>query len=147
MRGLVVYSPDDSGVSAIVSDFSLRGVPATTKLPRLLAERERGLDFIVLTPSVLPAVDSRAVGFLYADGAMLVGLNVHASELQTLVFGSASSGMRAPYDTFFSMIHEDVSPGGCGGAGSFEDGVENWDVAGFVLHRAREAALARNSCQ
>lgn len=145
-RGIVLYSPHDVEVLELVNDLAQAGVPTTINPKRLLSAQEPW-QFIVLTPSVVPSIDKRALGFMYADGAMLVGLNVHASELQMLVFGSASSGMRAPYDIIFSMVHDDVRPGGCGSTGSFEDGAQNYTVVRTVLHSAREVASVRNSCK
>ncbi len=145
VRGLVLYSEADVEVREFVYDLAEAGVPTTTNPRRLQAERA-GLELIVLTRSVLPAIDRRALGFIYADGAMLAGLNVHAGELQTLIFGSTTFRRSASTEPFFSMVHEDITRG-CGSTGSFEDGVDGWEVATFILHRAHEVAIARNSCE
>ena len=68
VRGIVVYSPKD----VEVSDLAQAGLDDHE--PSTLLNTRQPWQFIVLTPSVLPSIDKRALGFMYPDGAMLVGL-------------------------------------------------------------------------
>ena len=147
---IVLYSPRDTDVAPVVMSLHRAGAyvtdsPGTARL-RLL----RGPDAVVITRSALALQRDDAVGRAYADGALIVGLDMSLAEIEALVFGSPSrpSPPRVDGDPRLSMLYEETLAGGCGGQGSFSDWLSNWQpAAAFILHRAHEVSLFAEVCR
>lgn len=146
VEGIVLYSDAEELLQPTVLDLQRTGLRTMTN-PRLMdATVERGVHVIVLTPATYAGLRQETAARAYSDGTLLVGLDLSVRDLEMLVFGTSTRPERARDELVFSMLYEESSIAGCGASGWFSDRMQNWDVAGFIVHRAGENAYSRAGC-